>query len=193
MKLICKQFFLFLICAALISLISCEPKDSDQPYGNTQIYIPQSTVSGGISLTYLVPSGYDTSTFNYRIDSLGNKVNVYLGVICSGKQQAVNGYSVTVAVRTDTINQLITNGQLKTDAKPIVLLPSSAYSLPSTITVPGGQYASNFYLSIDKTQLKTYAGKKVALCVTIANPSNYTLSTQNNQVIILIDVDALKI
>jgi hypothetical protein len=41
--------------------------------------------------------------------------------------------------------------------------------------------------------LKTYAGKKVALCVALASPSRYTLSSTNAKVVIIIDVDALKL
>jgi hypothetical protein len=186
---------LFLI---FILFMSCGEKEATKPFGNTVVYIPQSTVAGGVNLNYLVPSinSLDTNTNNFRVDTLGKKVNVFLGVTCSGKQQALNGFSVSVSTRADTINQLIANGLIKVApnaAKPVVLLPASAYTLPTTVSVPSLAYATGFYLSINTSTLKTYAGQKVALCVVISSPSMYTLSPINNQVIIIIDVDSLKL
>ncbi|MDB5110335.1 MAG: hypothetical protein JWR67_1449 [Mucilaginibacter sp.] len=182
----------FLLTAALIySLTGCDKKDSNTPFGLTNIYIPQSTVSGGVNLNYMVPSGMDSATYNYKIDKANNKVNVYLGVTRSGKE-AYDAYSVTVSTRADTIAQLIANNTISS-TKPVVLLPSAAYTLPATVSVPQGQYMTNFNLVIDETQLKTFAGKIVALCITISNPNKYTLSPINNKVIVIINVDALKL
>ena len=78
--------------------------------------------------------------------------------------------------------------------KPVELLPADTYTLPATVTVPNGIDYADFNLSIDMAKLKAnYSGEKVALCVTISNPSMYTLSTTNNKVIILIDVDSLNL
>jgi len=173
----------------------CEKAASSPAFGFNYIDIPQSLVSGGSSLNYLVPTGFDTNTFNFSIDAVNNKVNVFLGVSCSGKA-ATDGYSVGIATRTDTISQLISNSLIMVSpnpTKPVGLLPATAYSLPATVTVPDGQYAAPFYLTIDKTILKTYAGKKVALCVLLAGPTHYQLSPTNSQVIIIIDVDSLNL
>jgi hypothetical protein len=186
---------LFVALAGITCLISCDKKDSTGPFGFTNIYIPQATVSGGVNNNYLVPSGLDTNTYNYKIDIKNNKVDVFLGVSRSGTQ-ANGAYSVNVTTKPDTINQLIANGLLSIggDAnKTVVLLPSSAYTLPATIAVPQGQNMANFNLVIDEPALKAYAGEKVALCVAITNPTNYTLSPAYNQVIILIDVDSLNL
>ena len=198
MKIFIKQFEAICLLLMVILFMSCGEKEADKPFGNTVVYIPQSTVSGGVNLNYLVPSinSLDSNTNNFRVDTLGNKVNVFLGVTCSGKQQALNGFSVSVSTRADTINQLIANGLIKVApnaAKPVVLLPASAYTLPATVSVPSLAYATGFYLSINTSTLKTYAGQKVALCVVISSPSMYTLSPINNKVIIIIDVDSLKL
>ena len=198
MKIFIKQFEAICLLLMVILFMSCGEKEADKPFGNTVVYIPQSTVSGGVNLNYLVPSinSLDSNTNNFRVDTLGNKVNVFLGVTCSGKQQALNGFSVSVSTRADTINQLIANGLIKVApnaAKPVVLLPASAYTLPATVSVPSLAYATGFYLSINTSTLKTYAGQKVALCVVISSPSMYTLSPINNNVIIIIDVDSLKL
>lgn len=190
-----KQAAFLMALLGIVCLMGCDKKDSAGPFGFTNIYIPQATVSSGVNLDYLVPSGLDSNTYNYKIDKKNNKVDVYLGITRSGTQ-ANDAYSVSVTTRPDTINQLITNGLLATggDAnKTVVLLPASAYSLPTTVSVPQGQYMANFNLVIDEPTLKTYAGQKVALCVALTNPSKYMLSTTYNQVIILIDVDSLNL
>lgn len=186
---------LFVALLGIVCLTACDKKDSAGPFGFTNIYIPQATVSGGVNNDYLVPSGLDTNTYNYKIDTKNNKVDVFLGVSRSGTQ-ANGAYSVNVTTRPDTIAQLITSGLLATggDAnKTVVLLPASAHTLPTTVSVPQGQYMANFNLVIDEPTLKTYAGEKVALCVAITNPTNYTLSPTYSEVIILIDVDSLNL
>lgn len=195
LQLCIKCLLIFFSAFMLSGLISCEKQDSAAPFGLTKIYIPQSTASGGINLNYLVPSGLDSATINYSIDLKNNKVNVFLGVNRSGKL-AGDPFTVSIGTRSDTINQLITNGMIQVNPnpdKPVVLLPATAYSLPPSITVPSGQHMATFNLAIDETMLKSYAGQKVALCVIIANPSKYSLNTVNDKVIVIINVDALKL
>ena len=194
MKIQVKQIAVLIAVMAMIVLVGCEKNDSETLFGNSVIYIPQSTVSGGQNLEYLVPSGANKDTHNFKVDTLGNIVKVYLGITRSGLDTS-DAYSVSIETRTDTINTLIANGliNLNPSTIPVVLLPASAYTLPATVSVPAGQYAASFYLAIKLDVLKSYAGKKVALCVAIKNPTKYILSTTNDRVIILIDVDALKL
>ncbi|RYE28367.1 MAG: DUF1735 domain-containing protein [Sphingobacteriaceae bacterium] len=189
-----KQLTFFAALLA-IYLMGCDKKDSNTAFGFNYVYMPQATVSGGTNLNYLVPSGLDTNTYNYKIDAKNNKVNVYLGVSCSGKV-ATAGYTVSVTTRSDTIATLISSGAINVApnaTKAVVLLPNIAYTLPATVTVPAGEYRADFNLAIDLTMLKTYAGKKVALCVMVSNPTNYMLNNTANKVVIIIDVDALKL
>ena len=46
---------------------------------------------------------------------------------------------------------------------------------------------------MNKTALKAQAGKKLVLCIAIANPSKYELSEKAAEVTVLVDVDALKL
>jgi hypothetical protein len=157
--------------------------------------MPQATITGGSNLNYVVPAGRDTFTYNYRIDTKNKVVNIPLGVTRSGKQ-AGDGFSVTVSSRADTVNTLIGNGLIKVApnaTKTVVLLPTTAYTLPSIVSVASGQYLTSFNLSIDIATLKTYAGKKVALCVQISNATAYTINTAISKVIIIIDVDTLNL
>lgn len=186
---------IFILIIITFIFTQCQKSDSSLAFGKSVIYIPQSTQSGGISLNYNVPkSATDTNYIkysNFQVDSINNKVNIFLSVSRSGLED-YKSYTVNIATRTDTINQLITSGGIST-IKPVVLLPASAYSLPATVTVPDGSYQEDYILSIDKTILKSYSGKLVALCVEISNPTFYTLSTVNNKVIIIINVDYLKL
>lgn len=193
------HFSLYAAWIITVSVIAaaagCSKSDGAAPFGITKVYIPQSTVSGGVNLNYLVPSGLDTNTFNYKIDVKNKKVDVYLGVSRSGKE-ANEAYTVTVGTRADTINQLIADSLIMVNPdqeKTVVLLPASAYTLPATVSVPAGQYQASFNLVIDETMLKSFAGQKVALCVAISNPTKYTLNAANSQVIVIIDVDALNL
>lgn len=194
MKKRTKLLAILMVIIAGFSLTGCQKSDSSTLFGNSIIYIPESTVSGGQNLHYLVPTGANTDTYNYKVDVPTNQVNVLLGVLRSG-MATYETYSVNLSTRSDTIIQLIANGKinLTPSTKPVVLLPATAYVLPSTVTVPDGNAAASYNLSIDLPTLKTYAGKKVALCVAISNPTKYVISSTNKNVIILIDVDVLKL
>lgn len=192
MKILRNTVLMLVLGCIGVYMTSCEKADSKENFGYNYIYIPQATAAGGGNVNYLVPSGNDASNFNFKIDAGNNKVNVVLGVSCSGKNVS-NGYTVGITTQTDTVTQLISNGTLKKDAKTVVLLPAAAYSLPATLSVPEGQYMTSFYLSIDEAALKTYAGQKVALCVALTNSTGYKINPTYSKVIILIDVDALKL
>jgi len=177
------------ILVALLSvalLLSCEKNDQDLDYGDAKIYMPQGLSSG---LNYQVPKGLDSASRNYTLDTKNNQLNVILGVARSGKTTD-EGYSVNISTKPDTINTLIASNVLTNT----VLLPAGLYKLPGNISVPEGQSAGTFLLSIDAAQLKSgYSGKKVALAVAISSPSKFALSAVNNKVIVIIDVNALKL
>jgi hypothetical protein len=182
---------LFMIGAIMTG---CEKQDSAIDFGFTKIYIPQSTQSGGNNLTYLVPSGISNNTYNFHVDTPNAKVNVFLGVLRTGKQ-ANEAFTVSITTRTDTITTLIAGNLLSVNPnpnKPVVLLSSDTYTLPATVSVPDGSNSANFNLVIDLAKLKAnYTGKKAALCVALSNPSMYSLNSANSKVVILIDVDSM--
>lgn len=176
---------LFAVCF----FYGCEKDASSQGFGNdmTKIFMPQAAIA---TMRYNVPTGLDSATMNYKIDVQNNKVNIILGVAASGAK-SLSTYTVSVATNTDTINQMINTGVLP--SATTVILPSTIYALPSSVTVPAGQSGSTFYLSIDKTQLKTYAGKTMALEVVLSNPTLYTLNTSLNKTIVLVNVSSLNL
>ena len=189
------RIYHFFICCITLAIFSgCEKEASSLDYGTPLVYMPQSMQSG-TNIVYNVPSGLDSATFNYVIDSPDNKLNIVLGVLRSGKA-ANNAFSVAILTNPDTVTAAIADGSLVESPDPtdsIVLLPSSAYSLPATVSVPSGSNQSTFYLSVDLTQLKTYAGKKVALAVYLDKPSSYQLDPTGAETIVLIDVNALNL
>lgn len=188
MKLQINSGILLMSLLGLMVFIGCEKNDKDLDYGDTKIYISQGLTSGS-NLNYLVPKGLDSASRNYTVDAKNNLVNVLLGVFRSGKVSD-EAYSVNISTRPDTINTLISSNVLTNT----VLLPESVYKLPPSVSVPEGKNGASFYLSMNLSALKTdYAGKKVALAVAISNPSKYTLSTSNSKVIVIIDVNALKL
>lgn len=185
------KIFPVLIAAALVIFMAsgCEKDARDTAFGNdaTLIYMPQATFAG---TRYLVPSGRDSATFNYKIDPSNNKVNILLGVYGSGSQ-APSAYAVNVSANADTISSMITSGALP--AATTVILPAGIFTLPSLVSVKDGERGVSFYLSVDQSQLKTYTGKKLAIQVQLSNPSKYKLNTAINKTIVIIDVDALKL
>jgi hypothetical protein len=186
-----KQAAIFAVALiAAVFFAGCEKDDSSAGFGFGYIFMPQATVA---NKNYLVPQGKDSTNFNYIIEDAN--VKVLLGVSRSGKIDA-EAYSVSIKANADTVTQLIANGLIKVDpdkAKVVELLPADAYTLPQKIDVAAGKVSGSFYLTIDKAKLKTYAGKKVALGVEVNNPSKYMLNQAINKVVVIINVDALKL
>jgi hypothetical protein len=180
----------FLILAAFFFAAltgCCKSDDNGQVFGIPVIYMPQAMQSGGISLLYAVPTGLDTATRNYVVDEAQGTLEVILGVSRSG-MQAADGYTVKVSADADTVNAAIGAGKLQA-----VSLPEKDFSLPTSVDVPAGKNGATFYLSVDLDQLKTFAGKKVAVAVRVSDPSRYTLNKEYSETIVDIDVDALNL
>ena len=185
-----------LLCLFFTVLISCKKADSEKDWGFSKIYMPQAiSKSGGININYPVPSGIDSSTYNYRINLADRKVNIILGAYLSGP--ARGAYSVGIQVNNDTIQQLLDNNTF--DKATYKLMPSTMYTLPPDLDVPEGQKAGTFNLSLDIDQLKssTYAGKFLLLAVQLTNSSKggtiYELNRELSTAFVIVDVNALVI
>lgn len=181
-------FLALLLGSVGFSLQSCQKDDDNENvFGNEYVYMPQALQSGGIDLTYQVPTGLDTTSRNYRIDPVAGTVHIILGVSRSGMQSSA-GFSVKVSSNADTVAAAIASGALTA-----VELPVKDYTLPESVSVPAGQTEATFELSIGIPVLKAYAGKKVAMAVRITDPTRYTLNEDLNETIVVIDVDALNL
>ncbi|MDP4186701.1 MAG: DUF5013 domain-containing protein [Bacteroidota bacterium] len=172
--------------------VSCQKDACKEDYGYSKIYMPQAILkSGGVNNNFPVPSGTDTSTYNYKVDEQNQKVNIILGASVSGP--STDAYSVDVQVNNDTIQKMFLNKTM--DSTSYKIMPASMYSVPTQLTVPAGQRGATFSLSVDIPALKSpaYAGKYMVLAVKLANPSKYTLDTALCTTIVILDVNAMVI
>lgn len=178
-----KILYTIMSVICLFALSSCAKGDGDKLYGIEKVYIPQSMADGGITNIYNVPSGGGDYTYNYSVGE--ETVEVFLGVLRSGKQTGEE-FTVDVVVNeTSTAAQATANGA--------EVMPSDLYELPDQVKVEAGTNSKSFHLSLNKAALKNHAGKKLVLCIALANPSKYELSEIASEVTVLVNVDALKL
>ena len=178
-----KIIFTLMSVISLFALASCAKGDGDKDYGVEKVYIPQSMADGGITNVYKVPSGEGEYTYNFAIKE--ETVEVYLGVMRSGKQ---SGKAFTVDI---VVNDEASAAQAaKYEAE---VMPASLYTLPEDVSVAAGKNAATFNLSLNKAALKAKAGKKLVLCVGLANCTAYEISEKAAEVTILVDVNALNL
>ena len=178
-----KILFTIMSVISLFALASCAKGDGDKEYGVEKVYIPQSMADGGITNVYNVPSGDGEYTYNFSIED--ETVEVYLGVLRSGKQSG-EAFTVDVVVNAET-----TAAQAAELGAEV--MASDLYTLPSQVKVDAGMNGTTFHLSLNKAGLKAKTGKKLVLCIALANPSAYELSENADEVTVLVDVDALKL
>ena len=181
-----KRFFIIILSVLSVFLLaaSCEKADGEAEYGNLLVYIPQAMTNGTIDNIYDVPSGDAEYTYNFRVQE--GVVNVFLSVYRSGK---IKAREVIVDVIAD-----LNSTAAQAEALGAETMPSSLYTLPAKAGVPAGVNSGSFYLAVPKASLmdETHAGKIYVLCVRIANPSNYELNEDASEVVVRLDVDALK-
>ena len=182
-----------LLFAASGLLWSCEKDASKEEYGFSRIYMPQAVVTnGGVSATYAIPSGTDSSTYNYVADRTAGKVNVILGAALSGPGS--DAFSVSIGVDNDTIQKMFNAKVL--DTAVYKLMPAAMYTLPTSLDVPQGAKKGTFMLSVDIPQLKlsTYRGKFLVLAVKLASKGGaYEVNSAIGTTIVTIDVNTLVI
>ncbi len=178
---------LFLLLSAILSISACKKADSELDYGTTTIYMPQAVIrSGGVNNQYPVPTGTDSSTWNYRIDAARSRMDISMGAALSGPGS--DAFSVEVRANNDTIQQLLAAGVFNPATH--MLMPASMYTLPVKVEAVKGARAGFFKISVDYKALKTaaYAGKFLLLAVKFANPTTYQLNASLSSAIVVIDV-----
>lgn len=163
--------------------LGCEKGDGLKEFGHSFIYIPQAMVSGGITNNYFVPSGGGENSYNFKVE--GGKLHVILGVLRSGSSLS-DSYSVDIA-SYEPSDEILTslNG---------MVLTSSIYTLPKTLTVNADQTGGVFYLSIDSEALTSdlFDEQTLVLTVEISNPSKYELAEKGTKVNVVIDVEKIR-
>ena len=174
----------------IISIMSCTKPDSEQDFGTTTIYMPQAVIrSGGVNNQYPVPTGTDSSTWNYKVDRSAGKIEVTLGAALSGPGSAAFG--ADVRVDSDTLQKLFASGVFT--AATHVIMPTSMYTLPARVEGSQGTRAGVFKLSIDHKALKgaAYAGKFLLVAVRLANPTTYPLNVPLSSAIVVIEASKM--
>lgn len=176
-----------LFLSVIMAISACNKADSELDYGTTSIYMPQAVIrSGGVNNQYPVPTGTDSSTWNYRIDAARSRMDISMGAALSGPGS--EAFSVEVRANTDTIQQLLAAGVFNPATH--MLMPASMYTMPVKVDGVKGARAGFFKLSVDYKALKTaaYAGKFLLLAVKFANPTTYQLNPPLSSAIVVIDV-----
>ncbi|HWI93215.1 MAG TPA: DUF5013 domain-containing protein [Flavisolibacter sp.] len=192
MKLTSIKFLFFFFALTGLVTISCSKDDSKKEYGYSKIFMPQAIInSGGVDNNYNVPSGTDSSTYNYYVDTKTNKISIILGAALAGP--STDAYSVDIQVNNDTIQKMFTNKVL--DTALYKLLPASMFSIPAKLDVAQGARTGTFTLDVDIAQLKSssYTGKYLVLAVKLANPTKYEVNNATSTTIVIINVNALVI
>ncbi len=74
------RYYLIIVLVLVVGAYSCQKDDAKLPYGISRIYMPQAIQqSGGVNNQDPVPSGTDSSTYNYTLDTKGSRLDVILG------------------------------------------------------------------------------------------------------------------
>ncbi len=191
-----KKFFnhnlvLMAVIGLLLVLGSCKYQKIDPAnYPDQKIYMGTADVANlgtnanGIYAVNAV--AVPGQVYRYTVDLTNKKLNVVLGVIRSGV--TLDGdVTINVKASTDTITKLITAGKLVAGTQ---VLPNTAYTLTSSVTMPAGNYSLSFPLVVDLNFLLNNPNTKYALAVGVSSPQravNPLLATT----IILIDTQFL--
>lgn len=163
-KLLITFFGIFLLLAT-----SCEYKEvADADYPPQVLYMP-AAISGIFTINdvpqrveFLPTPG---QAYRFAIDMPNNKLIIPLSVYRAGIDRNGN-VTANIAVKTDTISQLITAGKIPANAG---ILPVSKFTLPESVVVKSGQELASFNLEIDLDYLRSFPDTIFATGVTISS------------------------
>ena len=123
---------------------------------------------------------------NYTIDSVANTVNYSISVMRGGIADLATS-KVNISVDNSAINNLISFGQLPSNT---VALASSDYTFDGNISISdqNGTVQGNAIPKISIASLSQYAGKVVALGLTISN-SKFSIDPNRNKMVAYFNAD----
>jgi hypothetical protein len=184
---------LVVFLGAALMLTSCEyQKIADDTYPPQLIYMPAAVYGNFVINTVALPIGSvptPGNTYRYLVDTLARQFIVPLGVYRSGINND-GAFTVDIAVNTDTITKLqAVAGKLPAGT---LLLPSTEYSIESSVEMKDGQEIASFDLKINLDLLVTnYPGKNYAIGVSVSSDSRPT-NPKFATTIIVIGTDMMK-
>lgn len=158
-----------------ISLSSCYKKFADAPYPAQTVYMPAAANGFYVVNSVAVPG----QTYRYTVDPTAGKLYIPLAAYRSGLTND-GDLSINISAKTDTANTLISSGAI-TNTLP---LPVTTYTIPSSVSIPGGAYLGQFALSIDLSFLLANPAKSYVVAVGIST-SQVKSTTRNTTVIII--------
>ena len=179
-------------------LFSCNKKDLlvDANYPDQKIYMSQAavaTVGPGANGIYSITANREGVVQRFTADVAGGKFNVPLGVVKSGVSLS-GAYTINIAANTDSVGKLITAGKFLVTSDPTLtteLLPSSAYTLPSSVNIADGDVSASFTLGINLSFLTNSVTvtpkKRYAIAVSISNSKSSLIQTSLATTVIFID------
>jgi len=183
-KIITLKFVLFLlICTTMSSCQQTEVVLTDYP--DEIIYLPAAlngiyNIDNLPTKTLFDPTSGNPYKFTVNIDV--NEFNIPLSVFRSGIKLK-DAISVDIAINTDTITKLITQGTLISTE----ILPATMFKINSSVNVESGKNVGTFNLNLDLKSLKTNAPtKKYAIAINISSKARKS-NPLYNTVIIIID------
>lgn len=184
-------------------MVSCTYKNvvyTDVTYPDQNIYMSQASATlntGGNGIYYPIFANIQDAVARFSIDKAAGKLNVPLGVIKSGIDLS-GSIQVSIAASTDTITKMIAAGKFLVTTDPTLtteILPSSAFTLPASVTIVDGSANGSFNMVVDlnfliNSQTNT-PKKRYAIAVGIANPNSKTIKSNLSTTIIFIDPNAV--
>ena len=119
---------------------------------------------------------------NYTMTSEG--VTIPLGISLNG--QPGRFFTVKARTNSDTIATLVSNGTLPAGT---VALDADEYGLDSVVTVPANSSSGSLTITVPESVVRANLDKKLAIAVSLAEPSRHVLDYTKNTVVILIHPD----
>ena len=167
---------LIVFIGASIIFFSCKYQEIvDNTYPSQKIYMPAAVYGNFVINTVALPVGNvptPGSTYRYLVDTIARQFIVPLGVYRSGINND-GAFTVNIAINTDTITKL----QAVAGKLPVgtLLLPSSEYSIVSSVDMKNGAEIAEFDLKINlDSMLVNFPGKNYALGISISSPERAT-------------------
>lgn len=175
-----------------IMMISCEYETDvrNATYPDQVIYMP-AAVGGNFMINDISKRIGDPTVpgqpFRYVVDSVGRIFNIPLSVYRGGINND-GGFTVDIAVNSDTINKLIAAGKLLNT----ILLGSDKYSIISSVNMLDGKETASFNLVVNLDSLrKNFPSKIFALGVGISSTQRAT-NPKLGTTIVVIDTKIMK-
>lgn len=158
------------------------------PAKNTIIVIIKTTeaiAAGAVHYIGFTAAGSQFMVPNGNNYSLGSQdMTIPLEISLTGA--AGSEFTVDVTANNDTLNTLINNGTLQNT----VLIDAKSYGISTPkVNFPPGKNTVSVNLTARISALLAIKGKKVAIALTLKNPSKYQTSSTKHTIVVVIDPD----